>query len=134
MCVFSARRICATCTYNKKNELQLFVSIAKPYKNVSKDTIARWMKHVMSLSGINISVFKPHSTRAVSTSKTSQCSVPITYIMSAASWVADSTFHKFYKKNIGQVQDKGDIFGHAISFDATRGCCYVVFIKSVVLL
>ena len=49
-----------------------------------------------------------------------KCCVPIANIMSAASWVADSTFHKFYKRDIGQVQDKGDVFGQAILLDATH--------------
>ena len=89
----------------RNNESQLFISFAKPHKKVTKDTIARWIKHVMSISGIDTSVFKPHSTRAASTSKASQCSVPISQIMSAASWASDSTFHKFYKKEIDQAND-----------------------------
>ena len=104
----------------RNNESQLFISFAKPHKKVSKDTIARWIKHVMSLSGIDTSVFKPHSTRAASTSKASKCSVPISHIMSAASWPSDSTFHKFYKREVGQLQDSADTFGQAILLDATN--------------
>ncbi len=103
----------------RNNESQLFISFAKPHKKVTKDTIARWIKHVMSISGIDTSVFKPHSTRAASTSKASQCSVPISQIMSAASWASDSTFHKFYKKEIDQANDMTDTFGQAILLDAT---------------
>ena len=104
----------------RNNESQLFISFAKPHKKVSKDTIARWTKHVMSLSGIDTSVFKPHSTRAASTSKASKCSVPISHIMSAASWASDSTFHKFYKREVGQLQDSAHTFGQAILLDATN--------------
>ena len=74
----------------------------------------------MGLSGIDTSVFKPHSTRAASTSKASKCSVPISHIMSAASWASDSTFHKFYKREVGQLQDSADTFGQAILLDATN--------------
>ena len=103
----------------RNNETQLFISFAKPHKKVTKDTIARWIKHVMGISGIDTSVFKPHSTRAASTSKASKCCVPIAHIMPAASWTSDSTFHKFYKKEIDQDGDVADTFGQAILLDAT---------------
>ena len=121
LCVYSVLEEYVQRTHTlRNNESQLFISFVKPHKKVSKDTIARWIKHVMCLSGVDISVFKPHSTRAASTSKASKCCVPIANIMSAASWVADSTFHKFYKRDTGQVQDKGDVFGQAILLDATH--------------
>ncbi|CAC5367449.1 unnamed protein product [Mytilus coruscus] len=40
----------------------------KPYKPVTKSTIARWVKTVMKSSGINIECFGPHSCRSASTS------------------------------------------------------------------
>ena len=121
LCVYSVLEEYVQRTHTlRNNESQLFISFVKPHKKVSKDTIARWIKHVMCLSGVDISVFKPHSTQAASTSKASKCCVPVANIMSAASWVADSTFHKFYKRDTGQVQDKGDVFGQAILSDATH--------------
>jgi hypothetical protein len=53
----------------RNNEQQLFISYSKPYKAVSRDTISRWVKTVMEKSGIDVQTFKPHSTRAASTSK-----------------------------------------------------------------
>ena len=115
LCVYSVLEEHVQRTHSiRNNEPQLFTSFAKPHKKVSKDTIARWIKHEMSLSGIDTSVFRPRNTRAASTSKASKCSVPISHIMSAASWASDSTFHKFYKREIGQLQDNADTFGQAI--------------------
>ena len=67
---------------NKEEWPQLFTSIIKPFKKVSKDTIGQWIKNVMKSSGINTSIYKPHSTHATSTSKAtcSQCHVPISAI------------------------------------------------------
>ena len=46
------------------SESQLFVSYSKPHKAVSRDTISRWVKTVLSSSGIDTKKFRPHSTRA----------------------------------------------------------------------
>lgn len=48
---------------------QLLLSYVKPYGLVSRDTISRWIKLVLQSSGINVNIFKPHSTRSASTFK-----------------------------------------------------------------
>ena len=75
---------------------RLFLSFVKPFQAVSRDTISRWIKAVMIQSGIDVKVFKPHSTRAASTSKVNSCQVPLDIILQAASWKGDCTFRKFY--------------------------------------
>ena len=79
---------------------QLFISYLKPFKPVSRSTISRWIKVVMSKSGINVDLFKPHSTRAASTSKASKSSVPLEQILSTAGWSSATTFAHFYNKPI----------------------------------
>ena len=74
---------------------RLFLSFVKPFQAVSRDTISRWIKAVMIQSGIDVTVFKPHSTRAASTSKANSCQVPLDIILQAASWKGDCTFRKF---------------------------------------
>ena len=49
----------------------------------------------MIQSGIDVKVFKPHSTRAASTSKANSCQVPFDIILQAASWKGDCTFVSF---------------------------------------
>ncbi|KAL9964723.1 hypothetical protein ACROYT_G028403 [Oculina patagonica] len=77
---------------------------------VSRDTISRWIKIAMITSGIDVGVFKPHSTRAASTSKANACQVPIDVILKAASWKGDCTFRKFYNK---PIVDNVSCFGQA---------------------
>ena len=79
---------------------QLFVSYSKPFKPVSRDIISRWVKTVMQKSGVDVNLFKPHSTRAAATSKAFLKSVPLEHILSVAGWSSSDTFAKFYKKPV----------------------------------
>jgi len=71
---------------------QLFISHSKPFKPVSWDTISRWVKTVMQKSGIDVNLFKPHSTRAAATSKAFLKSAPLEHILSVAGWNSSDTF------------------------------------------
>lgn len=86
----------------RKDESRLILSYIKPYRRVASTTISRWMKCVMNLSGIDISVYKPHSTRGASTSRAKQSGVPMTEILKVAGWNNDQTFAKYYDKPIQQ--------------------------------
>jgi len=86
----------------------LFITYIKPHGKASKDTIARWIKTVLSLSGIDISVFKAHSIRSASTSAASELGVPITDILSTAGWSSDCTFARHYNKVVTGPQNMGD--------------------------
>lgn len=81
-------------------ETRLFISYIRPQKWVSKDTIARWVKMVMQQAGVDERLFKPHSTRAASTSKAYVANVPLASIMKAGSWKSDCVFRTYYNKPI----------------------------------
>ena len=82
------------------NEQQLFISFVKPHTAVSRSTISRWIKTVMFEAGIDVDVFKVHSTRAASCSRLKRDGVPIENILRTAGWANNSTFEKFYDKCI----------------------------------
>ena len=94
-------------------EKRLFVSYIKPHKWVTKDTIVRWIKLVIGRSGIDLTVFKPHSTRAATTSKAHASDVPLSSILEAGSWKNECTFNRFYNKPI-QSRDQENIFGKTV--------------------
>ena len=94
-------------TADLREDDNLIVSFVKPHRAVHVDTIRRWITNVMSLSGINTELYKPHSTRAASTSKAKDKQVPLAQIMKAAMWSTSSTFAKFYDKTIDKVNDSG---------------------------
>ena len=54
----------------------------------------------MQKSGIDVNLFKPHSTRAAATSKAFLKSVPLEHILSVAGWSSSDTFAKFYRKPV----------------------------------
>ena len=89
-----------------KHSDQLFISYQKPYKPVSKDTIARWLKNILDLSGIDTSLYSAHTTRAASCSAVQKIGLPINSILEVAGWSRENTFSKYYKKqtldNFGQ--------------------------------
>ena len=83
----------------RKTETRLFLSTIKPHKGVSRDTISRWIKHIMNDAGVDMTIFSPHSTRSASVSAAKQ-TVPVQTIMKTVGWSRDSTFRKFYNKPI----------------------------------
>ena len=78
----------------------LFITSQRPYKAISRDTLARWMKSVMSTAGIDISIFKPHSTRSAASSTAHALKIPMATILRTVGWSKDCVFRKFYNKPI----------------------------------
>ncbi|XP_067030849.1 uncharacterized protein [Acropora muricata] len=85
------------------NSSQVFVSYGEPYNVVSSATLARWLKAVLSLAGIDTSIFKGHSFRGASTSKAVSLGVPLDVILKAADWKNADTFAKFYQRETYSV-------------------------------
>ena len=100
LCVMRILReyLCRTKVF--RSTTKLFISFIRPYGAVSKDTLARWIRTVMKNAGIDITIFKPHSTRAASTSRAASKNIPVRTIMNTAGWSRQSTFAKFYHKPI----------------------------------
>ena len=82
------------------NSNRLFLSYIKPHRPVSSSTIARWVKSVLTLSGIDTESFSAHSTRAAASSAAARARVTLKDIMNAADWTNESTFKKFYHKPV----------------------------------
>ena len=79
---------------------QLVLSFRKPHKPMTSSTIARWIKSVLMKPGIDVSIFKAHSTRAASTSAAADRGVSSNDILKMADWSRESTFARFYHKPI----------------------------------
>jgi site-specific recombinase XerD len=75
---------------------KLFLSFIRPHKPVTSSTLARWIKNILQLAGIDTSIFTAHLVRGVSTSEAFNQGVSIPEILSMASWSRSSTFQKFY--------------------------------------
>jgi hypothetical protein len=96
------------CTRNDRK--QLLLSHVKPYGPVSKDTISRWIKSVLSSAGLDVTKFKSHSVRAASTSFLALNNCNIKDIMLSAGWSNEQTFQRFYNK----PSEDGFNFGNSV--------------------
>ena len=56
---------------------RLLLSYVKPHKNVTKDTISRWIKVILNRPGINTKIFGSHSVRSASNSYAKSNAFPI---------------------------------------------------------
>lgn len=74
---------------------QLLISYCS-YKPVSSSTIARWLKTVLSDSGIDINQYKAHSFRSAATSAALSQGCSLNEILKTADWSSAKNFYKFY--------------------------------------
>ena len=75
---------------------------------MTRDTISRGTKDVLKLSGIDITQFTAHNTRAAVASKASVRDVPLHVILSNIGWESAQTFHKFYHKPVSNEVNMTD--------------------------
>ena len=100
------RRICVVYCLDKylratkklRVDKHLFISYVKPHCTVTRTSIARWIKLIMQKSGIDVSIFQPHSTRSAPTSTAFQQGVSVPDILKKADWSNASVFHRFYNR------------------------------------
>ena len=91
------------------NESQLFIATIKPFKPVTSSTIARWIKSVLTKSGIDTNTFKAHSVRSAAVSSAASAGMTTNDILSAAEPSSESVFQKFYFKTV-----KNSTFGSTV--------------------
>ena len=100
------RRLCVLTTLkaylrrtldHRGNVNQLFLTSKPPYRAASRDTIRRWVRQAMMSSGIDVSIFAPHSIRSAATSAAAT-HLPLTAIVKAIGWSSQSTFTTYYHK------------------------------------
>ena len=91
----------------------LMITTVKPYKAASPATISRWVKSVLKAAGLG-NTFKPHSTRAASTSKANHLGVSWQTILDAGGWSNAKTFAKYYSKEVNDENKHSLVFQSAI--------------------
>ena len=69
---------------------------------------------VIQLSGINLDVYKAHSTRAASVSAAHRAQVPVQEILRKAGWSSAQTFAIYYDKNLDTSESSASQFQEAI--------------------
>lgn len=85
---------------NRYNGRNLFIATIRPYKGITGSSLGRWIKAMLAEAGVNTSSFTAHSTRSASASKAARSGVPIDTILKTAHWSNESTFSKFYRRDV----------------------------------
>jgi len=84
------------------NEPGLLISTQSPHKGITRATIARWVKNILTQAGID-ATFTAHSTRAVATSTAKARGISLDNIAKTAGWSNVTTFRRFYDKPLPQT-------------------------------
>lgn len=83
------------------NISNLLITVKRPYKSATAQSISRWIKQGLAESGIDVSAYSAHSTRHASTSAAADAGVSVDTIRKAAGWTKKSNvFAKFYHRPI----------------------------------
>ena len=82
------------------------------FKPVTTSTIARWLRCVLELSGIDTDVFKAHSYRGASVSAAYSKGCSLKCILKTADWSSDKQFKKYYYRHT--VQSSKVSFSNAV--------------------
>ncbi|CAB4027193.1 Transposon Tf2-6 poly [Paramuricea clavata] len=101
LCVYRTLKcyLYRTATLRSSTSTRLLISYVKPHGAVTTNTLSRWIKQLLTLSGIDTSIFKAHSTRAASVSKVAAF-LPVDVILKHVGWSSDCVFRKHYNKPI----------------------------------
>jgi integrase len=84
---------------------KLFLCYSKPHGAASKDTVARWMRTVLSKAGIDN--FAPHSFRSAASSAMISSGMSVDQVIKTAGWTRASTFQRFYNRAVvGKTEHK----------------------------
>lgn len=79
----------------------LLITVKRPFKSATSQSISRWIKQVLAESGVDVAVFSAHSTRHAATSAAAAAGLSIDTIRKAAGWTrASNVFAKFYHRPI----------------------------------
>ena len=74
----------------------MFLSFINPHNPVTKQSLTRWVKEILSQAGII--GFSAHSTRGAASSKAVTKGVAVKDILAKGNWTNRSTFEKFYNR------------------------------------
>ena len=92
-------------TQDLRSSDKRFISYTKPHQAINRDTISRWCKTIMELSGIDIQKYSTHYTRSAASSKAKSMGMSLKSIIKCAGWKSEETFAQHYDKHIEEELD-----------------------------
>ena len=83
----------------KEKPTQFFLS-HRNGQPVQRASISRWIREVLSLSGIDVTTFKAGSTRGASSSAAARCGASPQQIVKHGDWSNLGTYQRFYNREL----------------------------------
>ena len=94
LCIISTLKSYLVRRSSLTSSTQLLITYKKPHHPANRDPIARWLKTVLHLAGIDTRVFHAHSFRSASSSKASASSVPLVDILKHGQWMTEKNMEE----------------------------------------
>ena len=83
------------------DNLSLFVSLRRPHTSVTARTLGRWIKTLLSSSGVDTGVWDTHATRGAAARDLRDRGLTALQVMKLADWsTCSGTFQTFYERYI----------------------------------
>ena len=87
----------------KANPDPLFLSYYRPHRPIASSTVSRWLKYVLKAVGMDVSIYKGHSTRSAAASAAKLKGVSTSDILKVANWSRETTVTRFYYRPLNNV-------------------------------
>lgn len=79
----------------------LLITVKRPHRNATAQSISRWIKQTLCASGVDVAVYGAHSARHAATSAARAAGLSLDLIRKTAGWTTSSqTFAKYYHRPI----------------------------------
>ena len=85
-----------------QDQESFFVALVKPHRSVTSQTLARWMKTILTSTGVDNSIWKPHAVRSTAAAHLKvDKNLDLVQICRLADWSnVSGTFKKFYQRYV----------------------------------
>lgn len=84
-------------THVRRAELKPLLALIKWFEAVTSSTIARWLKSLLELAGVDTSIFNAHSVHGASSTTAANLGITTNDIPKAADWNLSQSFKNFIK-------------------------------------
>ena len=114
-CAFNTLAAYLGRTEDLRSSSNLWISFKKPFRAVGRQTLSRWLKLLIKMAGVDVTIFSGHSTRKAAPSKANNMGVGLHTILANAGWNSESNFKKFYLRDkLGEAVNAKKTFATAV--------------------
>ena len=100
VCPMRALKKYLSWTCKLRNSQTIFITTNPPFKGASSQTLRRWIRDTLTAAGVDMRIFNPCSTRAVSASKEAFTSGTLKAAMDKGQWRSENSFYWHYLRKV----------------------------------